>query len=115
MNLGPVLAAPGEENDYQNAYIERVLASYARVTGKPAMVTGRTGRSVWSGDFALLTHRGDPQAMLNYGNALALRLWECGWDQFRATPSSATAPEEGRAARAEMMQQVVQRGFVCRL
>jgi hypothetical protein len=92
--------------------VQAVLASHLRVVGKPLLV-GLSGRDVWSGDFALLTHRGDAQAMLNYGNRFALDLWECDWDQFTATPSSATAPQEGRAERAAMMQQVVQGGFVC--
>ncbi|MEY4965496.1 MAG: hypothetical protein RL274_1079 [Pseudomonadota bacterium] len=112
MSLGPVLAAPGEENNFQNAYIERVLASYFRITGNMPIVDGPAGQSVWSGDFALLTHRGGPEARLNYGNRFALDLWECNWDQFTATPSNATAPEEGRAAREEMMQRVMQNGFV---
>ena len=111
MTFGPVLAAPGEENDFQDAFVQKILASHACVTGRP-LLPSLSGRDIWSGDFALLTHRGDPQAMLNYGNKFALDLWECDWDQFTATPSSATAPEEGRAAREAMMQQVIQNGFV---
>jgi hypothetical protein len=111
MTFGPALAAPGEENDFQDAFVQRVLASHARVTGRP-LLSGHSGRDVWVGDFALLTHRGDPQAMLNYGNRFALDLWECDWDHFIATRSSATAPKEGRAAREAMMHQVTQNGFV---
>ena len=111
MSLGPILAVPGAENDFQNAFVQAVLASHLRVVGKPLLV-GLSGRDVWSGDFALLTHRGDAQAVLNYGNRFALDLWECDWGQFIATPSSATAPQEGRAARQAMMEQVVRTGFV---
>lgn len=108
---GPVLAAPGAENDFQNDFVQKVLASHRRVVGQP-LLPGLSAHDIWSGDFALLTHRGGAQAMLNYGNRFALDLWECDWDQFTATPSSATAPEDGRAERAAMMQQVVQGGFV---
>jgi hypothetical protein len=111
MSFGPVLAMPGEENDFQSAFVQKVLASHLRVVGRP-LLTGLSGRDVWLGDFALLTHRGDAQAMLNYGNRFALDLWECDWGQFTATPSSATAPQEGRAAREAMMQAVVRDGFV---
>ncbi len=111
MSIGPVLAMPGEENDYQDAFVQKALASHARVTGRP-LLPGLKGQDVWSGDFALLTHRGDPQAMLNYGNTFALGLWGCDWQQFTATPSSATAPDDDRALREAMMQQVVRDGFV---
>lgn len=111
MSFGPVLAMPGEENDFQDAFVRKVLASHLRVTGQP-LLAGLTAREIWSGDFALLTHRGDPQAMLNYGNTFALDLWECDWPQFTATPSSATAPADDRAARERMMRQVVRDGFV---
>jgi hypothetical protein len=111
MTLGPVLGLPAAENDYQGVFVQKVLASHARVTGR-ALLPGLTAREIWSGGFALLTHRGGPDAMLNYGNAFALDLWDCDWDQFTATPSSATAPQDGRAAREAMMQQVIQNGFV---
>jgi len=111
MSVGPVLAAPGEENNFHGDFVQKVLASYQRVVGQP-LLPGLAGRDVWSGDFALLTHRGDAQAVLNYGNRFALDLWECDWPQFTATPSSATAPEDGRAERSAMMQQVVRNGFV---
>ncbi len=111
MNVGPVLAAAGEENDFHDAFVQKVLASHLRVVGRP-LLNGLNGRDVWSGGFALLTHRGDPHAMLNYGNKHALDLWECDWQQLTATPSSATAPDDDRALREAMMQQVVRDGFV---
>lgn len=111
MSVGPVLAAPGEENDFQGAFVQKVLASHLRATGLP-LLHSLTAREIWFGDFALLTHRGDPRAMLNYGNTFALGLWECDWEQFTATPSSATAPDDDRAAREQMMQQVGRDGFV---
>lgn len=111
MSFGPVLAAPGEENDFQDAFVQKVLASHLRVVGQP-LLPGLRGRDVWAGDYALLTHRGDANAVLNYGNRFALDLWECDWGQFTITPSSATAPQDGRAARQAMMQAVVRDGFV---
>lgn len=111
MSVGPVLAAPGEGNDFQDAFVQKVLASHLRATGQP-LLHSLTAREIWFGDFALLTHRGDAQAMLNYGNKFALDLWACDWQQFTTTPSSATAPDDDRAARQAMMQQVVRDGFV---
>jgi len=112
MRIGPILDRPTDANFYQDAYIKSVAASFLRVTGAPLMGTGFSGQGVWQGDFALLTHRGDPDATLNYGNAFALRLWECDWQDFTGLPSTVTAPPEDRASRAVAMEKVAQDNFV---
>jgi len=45
MSLGTVLAAPGEENNFQNAYIELVLASYVRIDLTGSFCTKRFDRN----------------------------------------------------------------------
>jgi hypothetical protein len=112
VRLGPILDCPAQANAWQDAYIQRVAASFLRVTGAPLLETGLSGQGAWQGDFALLTHRGDPQATLNYGNAFALGLWECGWEEFTGLPSAVTAPPEDRASRAAAMAKVAQDNFV---
>jgi MEKHLA domain len=112
MPLGPVLDCPASANDWQDAYIRRVAASFARVTGAPLVEGALNGARAWFGDFALLTHRGDDKDTMNYGNAFALALWECGWDDFTGVPSEVTAPPEDRAERAIAMQKVVTDNFV---
>ncbi len=105
---------PGPDNDYQNDFVTRVAHAFARITGA-SLDDGDPsdlGRRIWFGDFALLTHRGDTKATLNYGNQFALRLWECDWDTLTNMPSAATAPPDARAMRADMMDRVVQDGFV---
>jgi hypothetical protein len=116
-DCGPLLALPAAVNDYQAAFIAKVAASFARVTGKSLIEEAglsrqALGQSAWSGDFALLCHRGGAQAMLNYGNEFALRLWECDWDGFTSTPSSATAPEQALETRELLMERVLRDSFV---
>ena len=110
MSLGPVLARPAKANAYQDAYIKRVADSFARVTG--AALPRSSGPGVWRGEFALLTHRGDADATLNYGNAFALKLWEASWEEFTATPSAATAPPGDHGPRDAMMRKVARDNFV---
>ncbi len=112
MSIGPVLALPAEANFHQDAYIRCVADSFARVTGAPLLQSGLSGQGAWLGDFALLTHRGDDQAMLNYGNLFALRLWESSWAEFTTTPSAATAPPEDIGPRHAVMQKVARDNFV---
>ena len=117
MQTGPILLPPDAGNDWHDAFVRRLLTAFTQATGRdlaaeigadPAML----GRSVYFGNFALLSHRGDDDATLNYGNALALNLWECGWGEFTAMSSRDTAPHAGRAAREAMMVEVTANGFV---
>ena len=113
MPIGPTLGAPSQANDYHGDFAARVVASFARAIGA-AMDTGgaASGRDIYFGDFALLTHKGDAETTLNYGNALALRLWDCDWDFFTALPSARTAPPDVGAGRDQMMQRVARDNFV---
>lgn len=117
MSIGPNLARPGEDNDYQSGFVARVLGSLARVTGKDlvreeGLDPAALGKSVYFGDFALLTHRGDEKARLNYGNLFGQRLWECNWDELTSAPSSATAPSEDHQTRDQLMEKVGRNNFV---
>jgi len=110
MSLGPILARPCEANAYHDDYIKRVADSFARVTG--TTLPECSGPGAWRGDFALLTHRGDADAILNYGNAFALHLWEASWEEFTVTPSAATAPPGDHGPRDAMMKKVARDNFV---
>ena len=109
-----MLAAPAPGNSYQAGYLMKVVAAFARVTGgdliaEAALDPADLGKSVWEGQFALLTH--DTNAILNYGNRFGLALWEMDWETLTRTPSRDTAPEEDRAARAALMAEVERNGF----
>lgn len=50
--------------------------------------------------------------MLNYGNQMALDLWEMTWDQLVQTPSRLTAEPVNRAEREWMLEQARRRGYI---
>ncbi len=115
--LGPQLAVPGPENDWHASHVARLLEAFARATGRDLAAEmklnpARLSQSAWEADFALLSHRGDAGATLNYGNRFALDLWECDWAAFTVLPSAATAPVDDVAERAAMMAAAAQQGFV---
>lgn len=112
--MGLILDIPGAVNDFQSAYVARLAASFDRATGgdlvrEAGLDPAALGRSTWEGRFALLSH--GPDAILNYANRFALQLWEMDWQTMLQTPSSATAPEEDRATRADLMARVSRDGF----
>lgn len=105
---------PATANDFQAAFVARLVASFDRATGgdlvrEAGLDPAALGRSAWEGPFALLSH--GPDAILNYANRFALELWEMDWEAMLKTPSSATAPPEDRATRADLMARVAQGGF----
>jgi hypothetical protein len=117
MQTGPILPPPAAENHWHGAFVCRVMSAFTRATGRDLVAEAgidpsAPGLSIQFGNFALLTHRGDGDATLNYGNGLALRLWECDWAQFTAMSSRDTAPRDGRQAREAMMEEVAHKGFV---
>jgi hypothetical protein len=111
--IGPILDLPAAANRYQAGFVARVARAFRHATGHDLPLDAAApGESAWFGEFALLTHRGGSEAVLNYGNLFAQALWACGWDDFTRLPSRATAPQDGREARAAMMDRVMREGFV---
>ncbi|MGH7229867.1 MAG: MEKHLA domain-containing protein [Nitrospiraceae bacterium] len=55
-------------------------------------------------------HEGDP--ILNYGNRLALELWEATWEQFSRIPSRLTAEPMNQAERERMLAQARVKGYI---
>ena len=105
---------PASANDFQSAIVAKLAASFDRATGgdlvrEAGLDPAALGRSAWDGKFALLSH--GPDAILTYANRFALELWEMDWQAMQKTPSSATAPPEDRAARADLMRKVASDGF----
>jgi hypothetical protein len=72
----------------------------------------------WMGT-ELLERTGDPELQAhalfespNYGNRMALTLWEMTWEQLIETPSRLTAEPVNRAEREWMLEQARVRGYL---
>ena len=55
--------------------------------------------------FVVASHGLQDDPILNYGNQVALDLWEMNWEQFTQTPSRLTAEPVNREERARMLEQ----------
>ena len=62
--------------------------------------------------FVVVSHGAETDPMLNYGNRIALDLWEMTWDQLVQTPSRLTAEPVNRAEREWMLEQARTRGYL---
>ncbi len=98
------------------AWSQLLLDSFRRWLGRELIE--RTGtpeeqaRSLFHAPFVVVSHGTEPDPILNYGNRVALTLWEMDWDELLKTPSRLTAEPVTRAERQRMLEQAASRGYV---
>ncbi|MEH6633252.1 MAG: MEKHLA domain-containing protein [Halopseudomonas aestusnigri] len=107
-------------NDFQEEHAKRLAESFKLVTGRDLVIPsirsaqneGSLGTQLFNAPFVVVSHNGGPDPILNYGNQVALDLWEMGWNDFIGTPSRHTAESEYREDRAVMLEQARKKGFI---
>jgi hypothetical protein len=62
--------------------------------------------------FVVVSHGTEHDPILNYGNRVALELWETDWSQLTRTPSRLTAGPVERVERERMLAKAAQDGFI---
>jgi len=93
-----------------------LLRSFQRVVGQallpPLGDAILDAQQLFAAPFVVLSHgiEGDP--ILNYGNAVALQLWEMTATQFCATPSRITAEPTLREDRQHVLDTVARQGYI---
>lgn len=93
-----------------------LLNSFRRWTGRELLE--RAGdpsyqaHALFLSPFVVVSHGAEEDPLLNYGNQMALDLWELLWDQFVQTPSRLTAEPINRAEREWMLEQAKVRGYL---
>lgn len=99
-----------------NRHVMRLLCSYRRWTGKdlipPPFDAESACLSLKSASFVLVSHGIEKDPVLNYGNDLALQLWEMDWERFTQTPSRLTAEAPNQEERARLLAQVSRFGYI---
>jgi hypothetical protein len=97
-------------------WIEILLASYRQLLGKELIECSGSrlekSQSLYAAPFVVVSHGTQSDPVLNYGNQVALDLWEMDWTMFTQTPSRSTAEPVNQAVREVMMAQVLRQGFV---
>lgn len=69
-------------------------------------------RALFFAPFVVVSHGKESDPILNYGNQIALDLWEMDWNTFTQTPSRQTAEAPNRVEREKMLKQVTQHGYI---
>ncbi len=97
-------------------WIEILLVSYRQLLGRELVECSGSwlekSQLLYAAPFVVVSHGTQSDPVLNYGNQVALDLWEMDWTKFTQTPSRSTAEPVNQAAREVMMSQVLRQGFV---
>ena len=107
---------PSPINNYLCAHAERIIASWHHWIGTdlvdPNLPMVERARQLFDSPLAVLSHDTAIDPLLNYANGTALTLFEFSWDELVRTPSRLTAEAIHRDARAALLAQVSQRGYI---
>ena len=104
-------------NDNEIArHVGYLLRSFRRLVGQDLVPTSNDAthdaQQLFAAPFVVLSHGIEADPVLNYGNALALQLWEMSTAQFCATPSRITAEPTLRDDRQYTLETVARQGFI---
>jgi hypothetical protein len=98
------------------AWCHILLASYRHWIGTDLIEPGRDPASqshiLFHAPFVLVSHGIEDDPLLNYGNRMALTLWELSWEELVRTPSRVTAEPVNRAEREQMLQDAKSNGHI---
>ncbi len=93
-----------------------LLDSFRRWAGRDLMerVGSREAQAqaLFAAPFAVVSHGTEQDPILNYGNRVALELWETSWEEFSTTPSRLTAEPANQAERERMLARASTQGFI---
>jgi hypothetical protein len=98
------------------AWCHSLLASYRHWMGtdliEPSDDPASQSHALFHAPFVLVSHGIEDDPLLNYGNHMALSLWELSWDELIRTPSRVTAELANRAERERMLREAGANGHI---
>jgi hypothetical protein len=107
---------PCAGNDYLGEHAELILSSLFRLTGRHLVDPERSSkdryRSLFEAPFCVVSHNTESDPIFNYGNQVALALFEMQWDDFTRLPSRLSAEKQIREEREKLLERVTQYGFI---
>jgi len=99
-------------------HVDRLSASFQRVVGRslgdlPADLDPiERSRRIFHAPFVVVSHGTEADPIFNYANQRAIELWELSWDEFVQLPSRLSAEPIACEARAKILEEVAQRGYI---
>ncbi|PHS03685.1 MAG: MEKHLA domain-containing protein [Blastopirellula sp.] len=102
--------------DHWISRTQLLLDSYQHWTGQQLLPRDSSSedqaQQLFSAPFVVVSHGTEDNPVLNYGNLVALNLWEMDVATLTKTPSRQTAEPVHRDERAELLRRTTENGFV---
>lgn len=93
--------------------IQLINSSFERLTGRTLVEPGvDIAAALWKAPRVILAHGTEADPLFFYGNEMALQLFEVTAEELQRMPSRLSADALQREARAKLMEQVTQDGFI---
>lgn len=103
-------------NDFYQAYGDLLQVSFKALTGNVLMEDIEQEESaihaLWKAPFVLVSHGTEESPVFNFGNKLALELFECTWGDFIQLPSKKSAEPVAQEERDRLLSEVTSNGFI---
>ncbi len=97
-------------------WTQLLLDSYSKLLGHQLIErtteVEEQAKELFFAPFVVVSHQTEDDPILNYGNQIALDLWETDWENFTRTPSRLTAEPVNRQERQQMLTQAATQGFI---
>jgi hypothetical protein len=111
-----VFPYPSAANNFLVEQIELLRSSFHHYTGKdlidPAFSPVAAAKAIFDAPFIVVSHDRSTDPIFNYGNQIALDLFEMTWTEFTSLPSRQSAEPLNQAERAKLLAQVSSQGFI---
>ncbi|HZS10737.1 MAG TPA: MEKHLA domain-containing protein [Nitrospirales bacterium] len=93
-----------------------LLDSYRQWTGRELIAREgdavQQAQALFDAPFVVVSHGRERDPVLNYGNRVALELWEAEWAHLLTIPSRQTTEPINQAERERMLAQAAARGYI---
>ena len=110
---------PQQDNLFQIAHATLLLSSFQRWLGYPllpepdgSLLGTNVAQCLFEAPFVVVSHGTQKDPIFNYGNRIALELFERTWSDFTSLPSRLSAEPINRAERARLLQTVAAQNYI---
>ena len=107
---------PAPSNHFQVDHIDCLRRSLRHWTKKDLISIESepeaAAEAIWNAEFVVLSHQFSEDPLLNYGNQVALDLFEITWEDLIRMPSRLTAEAPNRAERQRLLEKVSSQGYI---